>query len=210
MHYILYCRFLEGDNMKALITNKASVHFDKLIDVKLLKYRYVYGFLSDTYTKVKVPYEDADFKFDHEWEESIVRHRELLNISLPAASMKFYAVLCYAVEQHFGGRVDSICVIKDINEKVRSNYWYKNIEPVVNGSCPVNIRIWGRNFSDTYDINIEDMNVEKFTEECREGIDRLNALIQKSNEKIVTYRKAMKAMGASDSGGNPLKAIGER
>lgn len=180
--------------MKAEVINKASEHFGSVIDVCSINYNCITGFIEDGYKKIKINYDEAKFKFDSEWEKDAVKYRDLFNIKAPASSMKFYAALCYAIEQHFNFEIKSIVIVNDINEKVRKNYWYKNIECIINNTRPINIRVLGREYSDIYDISIEDIDGDKFTARCSEGIFRLRRLIEESSEKLAVYERVLKGM----------------
>lgn len=194
--------------MKARVINESSAYSGVVIDVKLAGSSCIYGYPAESKTKVQVPYKDVELVFEYEWEKNIVKYKELLKIRLPrTASMKFYAALCYSIEQHFPGEIVTVSVVKDVEEKVRKRYWYKNIEIIINDVFPVNIRICGREYIDHYDIDIEDMDAEKFTAKCREGICRLKDLIGESSEKIKLYERVLYGMEHPLTGGHMRKAI---
>lgn len=179
--------------MRAKVINEASEHFGSVIDVRSIDYRYVTGY-KDGRERIRVGFDEVKLECDSEWEKDVVKYRELLKIKSQVPSMKFYAALCYAIEQHFDFEIKNIQVVNDINEKVRKNYWYKNIECLINVTRPVNIRVLGRDYSGLYDISIEDIEYEEFAKGCSEGIHRLRRLIDESNEKLAVYEKALKGM----------------
>lgn len=175
--------------MKAKIVNKKSAFAGKKIDVEFLDSRYVYGYLSGTREKLQLPFNDVKLVYEYKWEKAVVKYRELLNIKLPkAASIKFYAALCSAIEEHYKLEIESIHIIRDVEEKARTKYWYKNIDMLVNNTHPVNIRITGRNYTDIYDIDIEDIDMESLANECRDDICKLETIIEKSCSKLCFYR----------------------
>jgi hypothetical protein len=181
--------------MKAKVINESSNYFDMVISVKLAGPSHIFGYIPNTRTRVQLPYEDVELTFEHEWEKSIVKYKSLLNIKLPmAASMKLYAAICYVAEQHFNGEIRSISVVKDVEEKVRKGYWYKYIDIIINHVNPVNIRVTGKNYTDLYNINAEDIDAKSFAAECVDGICRLKELIGKSNEKLKFIEKMLYQM----------------
>lgn len=193
--------------MKAKVINESSKYFQMIIPVKLASSCHIFGYIPGTRTKVQVPYEDVELIFEHEWEKSAVKYKNLLDIRLPrAASMRLYAAICFVLEQHFNGIIKSISVVRDIEEKVRKGYWYKNIDIMVNSTHPMNIRITGKNYANLYDINIEDMDIESFVSECTDDINKLKELISKSSEKLRLYEKVMYEMKNPPADGS-LKAI---
>lgn len=197
--------------MKVRVINRSSDYFDSTIDVKFLNYKYVFGFLSGGYTKVKLPFEDVEFIFEHEWEESMVKHRDILKISLPkAVSLKLYSVMCYAIEQHLKGEIKSIAVLSDINEKARRGFWYKKLDMLVNQRCPVSITISGKNYSDLYNIDIEDRDADSFIYGCRDGIRKLRELIDRNTEQLELYERALNDLMNPNEDKPVYKAIGGR
>lgn len=182
--------------MRAEVIDKTSEHFGSVIDVCSINYEYITGFIEDDHKKIKINFDEVKFEFDSEWERDAVKYRDLLNIKTPASSMKFYAALCYAIGQHFKFEIKSIVIVNDINEKVRKNYWYKNIECIINSVRPINIRVLGREYSDIYDISIEDIDGDKFAAMCSEGIKKLKLLIDESSEKLTVYEMALESMNS--------------
>jgi hypothetical protein len=194
--------------MKAKVINESSNYFDMVISVKLAGPSHIFGYIPNTRTRVQLPYEDVELTFEHEWEKSIIKYKSLLNIKLPAAaSMKLYAAICYVVEQHFNGGIRNISVVKDVEEKVRKGYWYKNIEIIINNVYPVNIRVTGRNYTDLYNINAEDMDVKSFAAECADGISKLKELIGMSNEKLKFFERVLYEMDNPPANNERYKAI---
>lgn len=181
--------------MKAKVINQFSNHFEAEIDVKLINYRYVFGIVPSQALKVKVPFEDVNFIYEHEWEKSIVKHRALLNISLPkAASLRFYAAVSMILEERFKDGIKTIYVLKDINEKARKKYWYKRAVLVVNNAYPIFVSASGREFTDNYNINIEDTTTDQVVLVCKEGICRLKEMIGASAEQMRIYQKVLNGL----------------
>jgi len=194
--------------MKAKVINNLSDYYDCVIDVKLLNYKYIFGLLPDGYSKVKLAFEDALIIFDHEWEKSIIKYRDLLKMSLPqAATIKFYAAVCSAIEQYYKGDVKTISIMRDTNEKARKQYWYKRVEVVINEDHPAFISASGRDYKDTYNINIEDIDIGSFVCECKDGICNLKERIKKDIDQLKTYEKAISRLENPGKGKGPYKAI---
>lgn len=178
--------------MKAKVINRMSEYFDLIIDVRMLNYKYIYGLGPDSKAKVKVYFEDVEFVFDHEWERNIVKYRDILRICLPeATTIKYYAAICSVMEEYFKGDIKNISIIRDVNEKARKGYWYKRIEIVINGTHPVYVGASGRNYSDMYNINMEDIDVNSFICACKDGICNLKENINRNFEQLRYYEKVL-------------------
>lgn len=194
--------------MKAKVINRISDYFDKILNIKHLDYKFVTGILSEDRKRIKVPFGDVEFIFDNEWEKSIVKYKDILKISLPnSVSIKFYGAICYAIEEYYKGVISDLSVIMDINEKARRNYWYKRIDVVINGEKVATITASGRDYTDKYDISIEDVDISSFVYECRNGICKLKELIKGSVEKINQYEKVINSLESSKNGVRKYKAI---
>lgn len=178
--------------MKAKVVNRSSGYYNVVIDVKMIDYNYVYGLLPGGYSKVKLPFEDMEFMFDEEWEKDALRHRDLLNIPLPrTSSVKLYAAINTALEGGFEEGLKSVVVIRDYCEKVRKKIWYKTTELVINGAYPVIMKIVGHDYSDLYEIKIEEIDKETFISNCNDSVSKLKELLDKNMKKIELYQKVM-------------------
>jgi hypothetical protein len=183
---------LEGGAMKARVRNEKYGISDAVVDIRSLDYKYVSGFLPGAYEKVKVPYEDVEFIFDNEWEKNIVKYRDILRIVLPkGVSPRFYAAIADGVEGYFNGEINNICILADIEEKVRKKYWYKRIVILINNSRPVMITASGKEYQNIYNINIEEVDLKSMAAECKEGMCRLRELINASNEQLKLYERVL-------------------
>jgi len=194
--------------MKVKVVDRFSDCFGMIMNVKSLNYKYIAVVLPEDGKKIKMPFNDVEFIFDYEWEKSIVKYRDILKISLPpSVSIKFYGAICYAIEQYYEGEIKDIVIIMDTNEKARKNHWYKRLYVVINGEKVAVITASGRDYDDNYNINIEDVDINSFVYECKDGICRLKELIQKSIEKINQYEKVINGLGSLKNTNTIYKAI---
>lgn len=178
--------------MKAKVKNVVLGVSEMVVDVRSLDYKYVFGYLLGSYERVKIAYDDVEFMFDSEWEKSIVKYREVLHISLPkGVSPRFYAATAYAIEEYSKDEIRSICIIRDIQEKSRRKYWYKKIIVVINNSSPIIISAYGREYSNTYNINIEKTDSANLAFECKEEICRLKKVIALGMDQLEFYEKVL-------------------
>jgi hypothetical protein len=197
--------------MKAKVVGESSGYTNEIVDVRQINYGYVYGLLSDGSSKVKIPFEDVEFIFDSTWEESVIKYRDVLKISIPpAVSMGFYAALSHVLEQHYEGDIESIDILSDDNEKSRKGYWYKKTVVVINNCHPVFITASGRNYTNNYNISMEDMDPKSFACQCREGIVRLRKSMDREAEQLKLYEKALNGVQNPVRGRRKHKAIGGR
>lgn len=195
--------------MKAKVINGLSDYSGVIIDVRLLDYNYVLGMLPGGYTKVKLPFEDVEFIYEYEWEKNIVKHRDLLKISLPdTVSIKFYGALCSVVEEHFGSTIRDVLIIGDSNEKARKGYWYKRLEIIINGSYPVSISASGGDYTNLYNIRAEDVNIDNYVDGCKDGINILKEKIKRDVKQLRFYEKVLHDLTNPKKEGP--KAIGDR
>lgn len=182
----------EGDPLKARVTNHMSAYYLSIIDIKSINYKYVFGVGCGVDGKVKVPYEDVEFICDNELEKCIVKYRDVLKISLPhGVSPGFYGMLSNSIEEHIKGNIRSISILFDSNEKARKKHWYKRIVAVVNDTCPLLISASGRDFTNCCNINIEDINVDEFVDECRKEMQRIKDIIDTGVNKMISYEKML-------------------
>ena len=178
--------------MKAKVVNELSCYLGVIIDVKLLNYKYIMGYLPGTFEKVSFPFTDVELTFDCEWEKNVIKYKDILNISLPpTTSIKFYAAICYTIEGYFKGEIKSIGILRNSDEKARKKYWYKSIDIIINDNHPVSITASGREYTDIYNINTEEVDINSFTRQCKEGIYKLKEIINKGSQKLRLYEKAL-------------------
>lgn len=200
---------LEGEAMRAKIKNVIPGGSDMVVDVRSLDYKYVFGYLPGSYERVKVAYDDVEFMFDSEWEKSIVKYREILHISLPkGVSPRFYAAVAYALEEYSKDEIRSVCIIRDVQEKARRKYWYKKIIVVINNTSTVIITAYGKEYSNAYNINIEETDSANLVFECKEEICRLKNVIALGMDQLGFYEKVL--YNLENPGEKMNRAIGGR
>jgi hypothetical protein len=178
--------------MKAKNVNRRSGYYDIEIEVRMMDYNYVYGLLPGGYSKVKLPFENMEFTFKEEWEKDAVKYRDLLSIPLPrTSSLKLYAAISSALEGSFGKELQKVVIMRDYCEKVRKNIWYKTTELVINGINPVIMKIVGHDYSDLYDIKIQEIDKDNFISNCEDNVSKLKELLDKNRKKIELYEQVM-------------------
>lgn len=196
-YYVKYLNWFrygwqEGEAVKAKVINSFSDYYNEIVNVKLLNFKYVSCIVNGIMPRVKIPYEDVEFVYDYEWEKYIVKYRDMLRISLPAeVSPKFYALLSKAFEQHIKTEIKSIAVLSDINEYPRRKYWYKRMVAVVNDKYPVLVTSSGKKYSNCYNINIEDLERDKFINDCKCGIEKVKSAIETGTKQLDAYERIL-------------------
>lgn len=196
--------------MKAKVINSSSDYYCAIIDVKSINFKYVSGIDNCIGKKVKLPYEDVEFVYEQEWEKNIVKHRDILNVSLPdGASPFFYAILSCTLEEHMKGDIRNIAVLSDVNEYTKRKYWYKRVAAVINNNHPVLIAVSGREYSVQYNVDIEDMDRCKFISECKNGINEVKESIEAGIRKVKYYENILNNMESPGKSNGNKRMIGE-
>ncbi|KPU44530.1 hypothetical protein OXPF_16130 [Oxobacter pfennigii] len=190
--------------MKVQVVNNLSEFYSAVIDVRMLNYDYIFGHLENSSIAVKVAFEDVDFIYENEFEEKIVKYRDLLKISLPGTvTIRFYGAFCSVLEEYFNEEIKSITILKDDDEKARKGYWYKRVELIINEIRPACITASGRNYADKYNVNMEDIDILQFIYNCKKGIYEIKTEIGKNLERLRIYEKALRSL--NDPNDDPKK-----
>lgn len=169
--------------MKARIIEKKHEFYDSTFEVAFLSYDNAAGRDIKTKEIIAAEFDDIEFIFDANWEEEIVRNREILNVKKPKkASYYMYFILLKSIMEHVKSDIDELLILHD-NEYDSKKVWIKRIVASVNGN-PININITGQYYSNKFDIKITDVDNEVFIEECMEEIKKLQIGLRKDAKRI--------------------------
>ncbi len=169
--------------MKARVIEPNHEFYDCIFEVSCLSYENAAGRYLKTGDIIAAGFEQLKFIFDADWEEEIIKNREILNIKKPRkASYYMYYVLVKSIEAHIGEEPFELIVMgeKEIDSK---KGWMMNIKAAANYK-PLTINITGKNYSNSFDIRITDGDREEFIKDCRTEIERLEIGLKRDAERI--------------------------
>lgn len=185
---------IRGDRMRAKIVLKDNLYYGRIIKVSLLSFDRVAGMLNPL-NKIDLKFNDVEFIFDEPWERELIENRWVLNIKKPQmASHYIYYAIIKSVKEHIGENIDEIMVLKDVDNKFKGA-WEKRVYAAINNK-PIAINISGKDYINSFQIKIMDIEREEFIKRCFEEIEesknglkmytkRLNGLMYTINKIVV-------------------------
>ena len=169
--------------MKARVIQLKHEFYDCIFEVAYLSYENIAGRDSKSGDIIAASFDEVKFKCDTNWEESIIRNRDILNIKKPKkASFYMYYAIIKSIEEHIGLGIDELLILDD-NELDSKKVWIKKIIAAAN-SNPIAINITGQNYSNKFDIKLTDMNKEEFIKECQSEIVKLQIGLKGYEKRI--------------------------
>lgn len=196
--------------MKARVIQTKHEFYDCTFEVAYLSYENIAGRDLKSGDIIAASFDEVEFKYDANWEENVIRNREILNIKKPKkASFYMYYTIIKSIEEHIGIDIDELLILddKELNSK---KVWIKKI--IIAANCnPIAINITGQNYSNKFDIKLTDMNQEEFINECQSEIvklqiglkgyaKRINGLVNTiqsiKGEKMYTSTQGLSLKGA--------------
>jgi hypothetical protein len=169
--------------LKARVIEPKHEFYDCIFEVAYLSYENIAGRDSKSGDIIAARFDEVEFKCDANWEESIIRNRDILNIKKPKkASFYMYYAIIKSIEEHIGLSIDELLILDD-NELDSKKVWIKKIIAAAN-SNPIAINITGQNYSNKFDIKLTDMNKEEFIKECQSEIVKLQIGLKGYEKRI--------------------------
>jgi hypothetical protein len=179
--------------LKARVTEPKHEFYGCEFEVAYLSYENTAGKDLKTKDIIAAGFDEVDFIFDANWEEEIVRNREILNIKKPKkASYYMYYALIKSIEGHIGLCIKDLLILDD-NELDSKKVWIKKIIAAANNK-PLVINITGQNYSNKFDIKLSYMDNQEFIKECGEEIDRLQIGLKKYRKRINGLMNTVKSI----------------
>lgn len=180
--------------MKARVIDTKHEFYDCTFEVSYLSYEKAAG--RDTKSKdiIAAGFDELEFICDTNWEEEIVRNREILNIKKPKkASYYMYYVLIKSIEAHIKTNIKELLIL-DENELDSKSVWMKKIVAAANNN-PIIINITGKNYSNNFDVRITDGDTKEFIDECRAEIEKLQIGLKRDAKRINGLVDTVKSIG---------------
>lgn len=180
--------------MRARIISEDNIFYNKIIKVYLLTFERVFG-LVNPLNKLDLKFEDVEFIFDEAWESELVENRWALKIKKPEKAFHYiYYAIIRSVKEHIGENIDEAMILKDVDNQFKG-IWEKRIYAAINDK-PIAINISGKDYSNSYNIKVMDINREEFLKRCyaeveesKNGLElytkRLNGLMYTINKMAV-------------------------
>lgn len=169
--------------MKAKVIESKHEFYDCIFEVSCLSYENAAGRDIKSMDIVAASFDQLEFMYDANWEEEIIRNREILNIKKPKkASYCMYYALIKSIEAHMGLKIEKLLILDD-SELDSKKVWMKKIIAAANNK-PIIINITGKNYSNKFDIRITDGDSKEFIEECRMEIERLQIGLKRDAKRI--------------------------
>lgn len=179
--------------MKARVIETKHEFYDCIFQVAYLSYDNTAGYDVKSKDIIAAGFDEVEFIYDADWEEEIVKNREILNVKKPKkASYYMYFVLIKSIIEHMGLNIDKLSILHD-NEYDSKKVWIKRIAASVNGN-PININITGQNYSNKFDISITDVKNEIFIKDCMEEIEKLQIGLKKDAKRINGLMNTIKSV----------------
>lgn len=148
---------------------------DELFNVIAISYDLV-GAKKDN-EKLVFKFDEVEFIYDNEFEELIIRNKEILKIKKPKGlSSRFYQVILEALNQFKGIKaIDNLEVIHEEHE-IKKSITLVKLKMVVN-NVPVQVDMVRSKTNQMYDIKITEIEAEDFINDCSERIQGINKTI---------------------------------
>ena len=179
--------------MKVKIKNDSLEDYGNELKVRRMNYdQIIVNYPTGTGLK-KFIYEDVECISENEIDDFLINNRIYLKIKLKRGiSVTFYNALNEALKLEIGEKVKNLNILKDKYNVNKRGIWEKQILLMANNKFPLQIDSSGQNFKrDNYNINIIEVEKDRFLEECDEEINRINGEIKERNHMLKGFFDAI-------------------
>ena len=176
--------------MKIRVVNNKLTLFNNELQVMNMNYDMVVAkYEKDT---IKLSKEDVLFIAENQYEEIILKCRDLLKIKLDKTMyIGFYAELVDKLEQVIDKSIKNIEVLVDKYYLIKKGLWEKDLILVINEEIPLEVNVIGKNYSKSFDIVIKEISLRDFTNNCCLEMDMLKLQIKEKQRMIDRYGKIL-------------------
>lgn len=189
--------------LKVKVINENSSDYNKEFKVKRMNYDQTVVNYPNTEGLNIFLNKDLEFITESELDEFLVKNRDFLKIRLNRGiSITFYKVLLENLESQLEEPFKSLNLLRDKYSVNKRGVWDKEIIFVVNKTTPIKVTANGQNFKKVgYDINLEEINLEEFSELCRFEIKKIQKNIKDKELALGRYGEALECIkqGVEDS-----------
>ncbi|MGL5086782.1 MAG: hypothetical protein ACRC68_13915 [Clostridium sp.] len=192
--------------MKVKVINKDNSDFNKEFKVKRMNYdqtvvNYPNAEGLNIFSNI-----DLDFITESELDEFLVKNRDFLKIRLNRGiSIAFYKILLENLESQLEVPFKSLNLLRDKYSVNKRGIWDKEIIFVVNNNIPIKVTANGQNFKKVgYDMNLEEINLEEFSELCIFEIKKIQKNIKDKELALSRYGEALECIKQGVTGSKLL------
>lgn len=176
--------------MRIIVINNKSEYYHREFHVSKMNYDCL--IVKDGDKNIEFKIENVDLISDSLLEDVIIKYRDIIKIKLNRGiHLLLYTKLINFIEENINSKVENLEVLSDDYGLIRKNLWEKNIKVVINDATPLQINVVGRNFDKNFDINIKNINIQDFIEECSFEIEKNKVEIE---EKLMDNKRCEKAL----------------
>lgn len=176
--------------MRIIVADKQSEHYHREFHVSKMNYDCI--IVKDGDKDIEFKVENVELISDSLLEDVIIKYRDIIKIKLNRGiHILLYTKLINFIEENINGKVETLEVLSDDYGLIRKNLWEKNIKVVINETTPLLINVVGRNYDKNFDINIKNINIQDFIEECFFEIEKNKVEIE---EKLMDNKRHEKAL----------------
>lgn len=171
--------------MRVIVADKLSKYYNRELHVSKMNYDCI--IVKDEDKDLEFKIKDVELISDSILEDVIIKYRDIIKIKLNRGiHLLLYTKLISFIEENINNKVENLEVLSDDYRLIRKKLWEKNIKVVVNYKIPLQINVIGRNFDKNFDINIKNIDIQDFIEECSFEIKKNRAEIE---EKLMDNRR---------------------
>ena len=166
-----------------------------LFDVLFLTDEEIYAINKNNDQKKVFKYSEVEFHFDDEWEEEIVKHREILAIKKPrCASFYMHYAILTAIKEHIEEDIIGLSIIEEDDGTFNKGF-LKNIKCVVNLKG-LGVYVSGNAYKNIFDIKIVDLDEENIIESLSFEYQRVKQKIENESRKLLKLDYILKNIPA--------------
>ncbi|MGL5353695.1 MAG: hypothetical protein ACRDA5_10260 [Clostridium sp.] len=192
--------------LKVKVINENSSDYNKEFKVKRMNYDQTVVNYPNAEGLDIFSNKDLDFITESEVDEFLVKNRDFLKIRLNRGiSIAFYKILLENLESQLEEPFKSLNLLRDKYSVNKRGIWDKEIIFVVNNTTPIKVTANGQNFKKVgYEMNLEEINLEEFSELCRFEIKKLQKSIKNKELALSRYGEALECIKQGVTGNKLL------
>lgn len=182
--------------MKVKVINENSSDYNKEFKVKRMNYDQTVVLYPNTKGMDIFFNEDVEFITESELDEFLLKNKDFLKIRLNRGiSIALYKILLETIEEELKEEFKSLNLLGDKYSVNKRGIWDKEIVCVINNTTPIKITANGQNFKKVgYNINLEEINLEEFSELCKFEIKKIQKSIKNKELELARYGKALECI----------------
>lgn len=166
-----------------------------LFDVLFLTEEEIYAINKKNNQKKVFKYSEVKFNFDAEWEEELIKHREILAIKKPrCASFYMHYAILIAIKEHINEEIKSIAIIEDGDGTFKKGF-LKDIKCIVN-LRGININVSGNAYKNIFDIKVADLDPKVVLDSISYEYHKVKQKIENESRKLLKFELLLKNLSS--------------